>query len=54
MLNVAAVFSDHMVLQRQKPIAVFGKADGPVTVSLAANSFALPTRVLMVPLMISL
>lgn len=35
MLNVAAVFSDHMVLQRRMPIRVFGEADGPVRVALA-------------------
>lgn len=35
MLNVAAVFSDHMVLQRAQPIPVFGEADGPVRVTLA-------------------
>lgn len=45
MLNVAAVFSDHMVLQRQKPIAVFGEADGPVKVSLAgAGAEAVPAN----------
>ena len=37
MLNVAAVFSDHMVLQRERPVAVFGEADGPVRVSLAGH-----------------
>lgn len=35
MLEVAAIFSDHMVLQRERPIAVFGTADGRVRVSLA-------------------
>lgn len=35
MLNVAAVFSDHMVLQRGLPVQVFGEADGPVRVALA-------------------
>lgn len=38
MLNVAAVFSDHMVLQRELPIAIFGEADGPVRVELAGRS----------------
>lgn len=37
MLTLAAVFSDHMVLQRQMPIRVFGEADGPVRVSLAGD-----------------
>ncbi|MBQ8109498.1 MAG: hypothetical protein IJ124_04975 [Clostridia bacterium] len=37
MLNVAAVFSDHMVLQRELPIPVFGEADGPVRISLAGR-----------------
>ena len=31
MLRAAAVFSDHMVLQRERPIVVFGEADAPVT-----------------------
>lgn len=34
MLRPAVVFSDHMVLQREKEIAVFGQADGEVSVSL--------------------
>ena len=34
MLKPAAVFSDHMVLQRERPVAVFGEADGPVTATL--------------------
>ena len=38
MLKPAAVFSDHMVLQRGLPIAVFGEADGPVRVELAGNA----------------
>ena len=35
-LRVAAVFSDHMVLQRETPVAVFGAApaDGRVVVDL--------------------
>ena len=37
MLNLAAVFSDHMVLQRELPIRVFGEADAPVRVALAGN-----------------
>ena len=38
MLRVAAVFSDHMVLQRERPVAVFGEADGPVRVELAGQA----------------
>ena len=34
MLKAAAVFSNHMVLQRERPIAVFGEADAPVTATL--------------------
>ena len=34
MLKAAAVFSDHMVLQRERPVAVFGEADGTVTATL--------------------
>ena len=34
MFRPAAVFSDHMVLQRERPIAVFGEADGAVKVRL--------------------
>lgn len=34
MLRAAAIFSDHMVLQRERPVAVFGEADGPVTATL--------------------
>ena len=34
MLRAAAVFSDHMVLQRERPVAVFGEADAPVTAVL--------------------
>ena len=35
MLRIAAVFSDHMVLQRGLAVRVFGEADGPVRVALA-------------------
>lgn len=38
MLRLAAVFGEHMVLQRGKPIAVFGEADGPVEITLAQHS----------------
>ena len=34
MLKAAAVFSDHMVLQRERPVAVFGEADALVTATL--------------------
>ena len=34
MLRAAAVFSDHMVLQRERPVVVFGEADAPVTATL--------------------
>ena len=34
MLRAAAVFSDHMVLQRERPVVVFGEADNPVTATL--------------------
>ena len=34
MLKPAAVFSNHMVLQRERPVAVFGEADAPVTATL--------------------
>lgn len=37
MLTLAAVFSDHMVLQRQLPVRIFGTADGPVRVELAGH-----------------
>ena len=37
MLRLAAVFGEHMVLQQGKPVAVFGEADGPVTVELAGE-----------------
>ncbi len=39
-LKLAAVFGDHMVLQREKPVAVWGWADAgePVTVSFAGQS----------------
>ena len=37
MLNVAAVFTDHMVLQRDLPVPVFGASDGPVRVTLAGG-----------------
>ena len=40
MLKAAAVFSDHMVLQRERPIAVFGWADETVAVSLAGAKIA--------------
>ena len=40
MLRAAAVFGDHMVLQRGKPVNVFGEASGPVEVSLAGRSAA--------------
>jgi len=43
MLKVAAVFSDHMVLQRQRPVAVFGEADDLVTATLdVVRTEALP------------
>ena len=43
MLRIAAVFSDHMVLQRGLPARVFGEADGPVRVALAgAEAVAAP------------
>ncbi len=43
MLRAAAVFSDHMVLQRERPVAVFGEADGPVTATLdVVRAEALP------------
>ena len=35
MLRIAAVFSDHMVLQRGLSVRVFGEADGPVRAALA-------------------
>ena len=34
MLRAAAVFSDHMVLQRERPVVVFGEADAPVTATI--------------------
>lgn len=37
MLRAAAVFSDHMVLQRERPILIFGEADAPVTATLAGH-----------------
>lgn len=37
MLRLAAVFGEHMVLQRGKPVAVWGEADGPVEVCLAGH-----------------
>ena len=43
MLKVAAVFSDHMVLQRERPVAVFGEADDLVTATLdVVRTEALP------------
>lgn len=40
MLCLADVFQDHMVLQRHKPIAVFGTSETPGTVTLAGQSVA--------------
>ena len=34
MLQAAAIFTDHMVLQRERPVIVFGEADGTVTATL--------------------
>ncbi len=43
MLKVASVFSDHMVLQRERPVAVFGEADDLVTATLdVVRAEALP------------
>lgn len=44
MLRLAAVFGEHMVLQRGKPIAVFGEADGPVEAELAGYLAAADCR----------
>ena len=37
MLRLPAVFGEHMVLQRGKPIVVFGEADGPVEVEIGGK-----------------
>lgn len=37
MMNVSPLFADHMVLQRQKPIPVFGTGNGTVCVEFRGN-----------------
>ena len=40
MLRAAAVFRDHMVLQRGMPVRVFGEASGPVEAAIAGSAAA--------------
>ena len=43
-MKLASIFTDHMVLQRQKPIRIWGEAEGEVAVTfLGRTVLAAPT-----------
>lgn len=42
-LKLAAIFTDHMVLQRNKPIRIYGKANANVAVEVTFNQIKLQT-----------
>lgn len=43
-MKLAFIFTDHMVLQRRKPIRIWGEAQGNVTVTIAENSVTVPAE----------
>lgn len=43
-MRISPLFSDHMVLQQQKPIRLWGKGEGTVTVRLAGHTATVPCK----------
>ena len=43
-MKLAFIFTDHMVLQRRKPIRIWGEAQGNVTVTIAEHSVTVPAE----------